>query len=129
MRSLLFLLAALGMNACSQDESIAKFVDPDVKYHLTELDGAPFEARATIAFPEAGRVVGQAPCNRYFANQTVPYPWFAVDGIGATRMACPDLAAETQFFSALEDMSLAEGLGDTLILSNEDGRRMVFVVR
>jgi heat shock protein HslJ len=44
-------------------------------------------------------------------------------------MACPDLAAETTFFATLENMTLSEASGDTLILSNPDGRQMVFVAR
>lgn len=123
------LLIGVLMAGCARDESISKFVDPQSEYHLVELDGVAFTARATIAFPEQGRVVGQAPCNRYFATQSVPYPWFAIEGIGATRMACPDLAAETMFFDALEGMTLAEAVGNTLILSNSVGRQMVFETR
>jgi heat shock protein HslJ len=44
-------------------------------------------------------------------------------------MACENLSAETVFFAALEEMMLAEASGDTLILSNTDGREMVFVAR
>jgi len=46
--------------------------------------------------------------------------------IGATKMACPDLAAENLFFAALAEMTLSEVLGDTLLLSNDKGREMVF---
>ncbi|MFB1024000.1 MAG: META domain-containing protein [Octadecabacter sp.] len=117
------------LNTCAGDESIAGYVDPSAEYHLVEIDGEAINLRATITFPSAGEVVGQAPCNRYFATQTVPYPWFSLDGIGATRMACPDMAAETAFFTALQDMTLSEASGDTLILSNSDGRQMVFAAR
>lgn len=120
-------IAALG--ACSPDESISKFADPSAEYALVSLDGVAFPATATISFPEAGKVVGQAPCNRYFATQTVPYPWFGLEGIGATRMACPELDQESAFFAALEDMTLAEVSGATLILSNPAGREMTFTVR
>ena len=41
-------------------------------------------------------------------------------------MACDSLSAETVFFTALGDMTLAEVVGDTLILSNDKGREMVF---
>lgn len=130
MFKFLLLLPPLAlMNGCAADESITGFVDPSAQYHLVEIDGAPLGANATIAFPSAGDVVGQAPCNRYFATQTKPYPWFALNGIGATRMACPDLDAETAYFAALEAMTLAEVSGGTLILSNTDGRSMVFEAR
>ena len=130
MLRVLSLVLPLSMfSACAADESISKFVDPTAQYHLVELDGEPFTAMATIAFPEAGQVIGQAPCNRYFATQTVPYPWFGLDGIGATEMACADLPAEAAYFAALADMTLAEVVGDTLILSNPTGRQLVFQAR
>lgn len=125
----LFALSGLALGGCSPDESISKFADGEAAYHLVSLDGVPFAGRATISFPEPGRVTGQAPCNSYFALQTVPYPWFGLEGIGATRMACPDLDLEAQFFAALEDMTLSEVTGDTLILSNPAGREMVFEAR
>ena len=75
---------------------------------------------------QTGKISGQAPCNRYFATQSTPYPWFEAGPIGATRMACASLSADTVFFTALSDMTLAEVVGDTLILSNDKGREMVF---
>lgn len=44
-------------------------------------------------------------------------------------MACPDLPLETAFLSALGEMTLAEAVGTTLILSNDAGRKMVFEAR
>lgn len=131
MRKMLSFLSLtlLGLSACATDESISKFVDVNAEYYLVSLGGQPFDARATISFPAPGEVVGQAPCNRYFAMQTVPYPWFGLEGVGATRMACPDLDAETAFFTALENMTLAEVSGETLILSNPSGGEMVFEAR
>jgi heat shock protein HslJ len=41
-------------------------------------------------------------------------------------MACPDLDYEAHFFDTLSDMSLSEVLGNVLILSTPDGRKMVF---
>jgi heat shock protein HslJ len=117
------------LSGCSRDESISKFVDPASEYHLVELNGLAFSSTATIAFPEQGRVVGLSQCMRFFASQTVPYPWFSLEGIGSTRMACPNLPQETAFFDALEGMTLAEVSGRTLILSDSIGRQMVFEAR
>jgi heat shock protein HslJ len=44
-------------------------------------------------------------------------------------MACPDLAAESQYLTALGEMTLAEVSGPTLILSNDAGRSMVFTAQ
>jgi heat shock protein HslJ len=112
--------------ACQSDETVAGFGAADTIWQLTELAGDPVTVRATLQFPEAGQIAGQAPCNRYSAKLTAPYPRFETGPILSTRMACPDLAQETAFFDALADMSQAELLDDTLILQNDAGRDMVF---
>lgn len=122
---LLPVAAAMFLTAC-KDETISGYANPDTRWALVELDGVPFPANATISFPEKGRIAGQAPCNSYSGTQTAPYPWFETGPIAATRRACPDLAAESAFFEALAQVRIAEVSGDTLILSNEDGRELVF---
>jgi len=94
---------------------------------ITIFTHKPFTARATITFPSKGKVTGQAPCNTYASTQTVPLPWFKLGPIMSTKMACADLATEQQFFAALSEMTLAETLADTMILTSEDGREMVFI--
>lgn len=108
------------------DETITGYGGADAVWRLTELDGAPFTASATLEFGEDGAVFGQAPCNRFTALQSVPYPWIEIGPIAATKMACPDLAAEGDFFGALEAMTLVEVSGPVMILSNDDRREMVF---
>ncbi|UWQ17383.1 META domain-containing protein [Jannaschia sp. M317] len=110
------------------DETISGYAIA-ATYHLTEMNGAAFAGTATIAFPEPGIVTGQAPCNRYTASQSVPYPWVEIGPIAATRMACPALDAEAEFLAALGEVTLAEVQGPVLILSDNDGPRMVFEAR
>jgi heat shock protein HslJ len=126
MRFLVALLIPLALTACKYDESISGYTDAGATWTLVELDGKPFTTRATIAFPAKGKVTGQAPCNTYASTQTVPLPWFKLGPIMSTKMACADLAAEQQFFDALAAMTLAETLGNTMILTSDDGREMVF---
>jgi len=126
MRAFILMIPLLLFDACQEDESISGYVSSESTWVLSELDGAPFSASATISFPEPGRVEGQAPCNRYFGNQQAPYPWIALSEIGATKMACSDLPAEAEFLKALEEMTLVEVSGETLIMSNDAGREMVF---
>lgn len=128
MRLLLACLVLL-LAACQRDETISGYVPPDTVWRLTEMDGAPFDAAATVTFPGQGRVAGQGPCNAYKATQGAPFPWIEIRGIAATRRACPDLAAEAGFFAALEAMTLAELGGDVLLLSTDAGREMVFRLR
>ncbi len=123
----LAMFSLLSILGCA-DETVSGFADPDAVYRLQSIDGAEFSARATIRFPEEGKVSGDAPCNRYSATQSVPYPWFDPGPILATKRACPALAEESVFFAALGEMTLAEVQGEVLILSNDAGREMVFEV-
>ena len=118
-----FLLAT-----CGPDETISGFATPQASYRLISLDGVDFTARASVRFPDPGQVTGTGPCNNFNAVQRVPYPWFELGPIASTRRACPELGAETTYFAALGEMRFAEVFDDTLLLSNEAGREMVFQV-
>ena len=126
MKPALITLCLVTLLACKPDETIAGYGAADRVWVLTELDGAAFDVKATMQFPEPGVIAGDAPCNRYSGAMTTPYPWFEVGQLAVTRMACPDLAAESVFFDALSGMTQSEVSGDTLILTNEAGREMVF---
>ncbi len=120
------ILGILSLTACQNDETVTAYTDGPFVFALQSIDGVTEDGTATIDISVAGKISGQAHCNRYFADQTAPYPWFALGPIGSTRMACANLKAEATFFDALADMSLAEVVGTTLILSNDRGREMVF---
>lgn len=123
---MLLLIALLGLDMCDRDETVAGYGAADKVWQLTELDGTPFAATATLSFPKPGQIAGEAPCNRYSGTMTTPYPWFDVGQVISTRRACPDLEAEDAFLGALSAMTEAEATGDTLILRNVAGREMVF---
>ncbi|MEO0485439.1 MAG: META domain-containing protein [Pseudomonadota bacterium] len=122
-------LALLALSACARDESVARFVPPDTVWELRELDGAPWAHPATISFGTGGAVLGRGPCNSFTARQQVPYPWFELRAIAATKRACPALAAEAVYFAALQEVTLVEVSGPVLLLSNDAGRRLVFRAR
>lgn len=126
MRGLLTVPLVVSLVNCSGDETLSGHGAADKTWQLTEIDGTAFDATATITFPEEGKIVGEAPCNRYFAAQLQPYPWFEAAEIGTTRRACPKLDRETAFLDALGAMSLAEVTESTLILSTPEGREMIF---
>ena len=126
MRGLLTVPLVVSLLNCSGDETLSGHGAADKTWQLTEIDGTAFDATATITFPEEGKIVGEAPCNRYFAAQLQPYPWFEAAEIGTTRRACPELDRETAFLDALGAMSLAEVTDTTLILSTPEGREMIF---
>ncbi|KEJ91010.1 META domain-containing protein [Sulfitobacter donghicola] len=122
----IFTLILASLSACRADESVRAYGGADQVWTLKELNGASFPATATLTFPKAGEIAGQGPCNRYFGALSAPYPWFKAGPIGSTRMACPNLPAETAFLKALEAATISEVAGDTLVLSNTDGLEMVF---
>ncbi|MGJ8626005.1 MAG: META domain-containing protein [Sulfitobacter sp.] len=126
MRLSLIIIFLFLIAACRQDESVRAYGAADKIWRLIELNEQPFGAKATLTFPEAGRIAGTAPCNSYSGSMAVPYPWFEVGPIAATKRACPDLAAETAFFNALDAATLSEVQNNILILSNTDGLSMVF---
>ncbi|WP_299847026.1 META domain-containing protein [uncultured Roseovarius sp.] len=126
MRIFLAVLALLALVNCRGDETVAQYGGADIEWKLITLNGDPFPARATLQLGPDGKITGQASCNRYFGTQTAPYPWFSVKNVGATRLACPALDQETIYLTALSEMTLSEVAGDTLILSNDAGREMLF---
>lgn len=125
MRTALLLIAMSLLGYC-KDETVSGHGAQAAVWELVTIDGTPVTARATLTFPEEGVIAGEAPCNRYSAQQTVPYPWFRAERIISTRRACPELDAETRFLGALAEMTLVEVAGDTLVLSNDAGREMLF---
>ena len=120
-----FIAALFLISACESDESLAAY-GAQGEWQLTQINEQTFEAKATISFSANGEVAGSAPCNSYRAQQTAPYPWFALTPIMATKRVCADLAAEQEYLAALRDMTLAEVSGDVLILSNDTGGSLLF---
>ena len=56
-----------------------------------------------IQFNEAEhRVNGRGGCNRFFGNYEMESSRLKFSPMGATRMACPDLQTETEFFQMLD---------------------------
>jgi len=119
MKTLLALVAALSLTTCQKDETISGQSGPEDLWGLTEMDGGPAGAAITLQFPKQGEISGQGPCNVYSAAQLAPMPWFEAGPIKSTKKACPDLAVETAYFSALSEMTLAERSGNMLLLTND----------
>ncbi|SEL94637.1 heat shock protein HslJ [Roseovarius azorensis] len=120
------ILAVMSLLGYCKDETVRAYGGDAAVWHLQSIDGVPYPVRATLRFPEEGRLSGEAPCNLYSGTQTAPYPWFAAEEVTTTRHTCPALDAETRYFRALAEMTLVEVAGEVLILSNDKGREMVF---
>ena len=80
----------------------------------------------TLVFSDSSAVYGSAGCNRFFGNYEMDGDKLKFSPLGATRMACPDLQLETEFFKALETVdtySIKDGL---LSLKSKDKVVAVF---
>lgn len=108
MKSFLMLLFITlgGIGSCNSEKEMAKL--KDVKWELITLDGEKVKLTDAgnvmfIQFDIAeGRVNGRAACNRYFGNFELDGTKLKFSPMGATRMACPDLQKETEFFQMLD---------------------------
>lgn len=107
MKNLLLLCCIVfGMTGCHSSRNMAKL--NDVKWILQTLNGKPVELKDQnseifIQFNDAEkRVNGRAGCNRYFGNYEMENSKLKFSPMGATRMACPDLQIESEFFQMLE---------------------------
>lgn len=121
MKYLWVAVLVLALAACVEDDKAA---GPD--WMLSLVDGQAVDYTATLSLAEPGRVTGQAPCNRYFADVTRNGTSFKLGMIGATRMACLQIKGEAAFFQALQGIETADESGDKLTLSGA-GHQMVFV--
>jgi heat shock protein HslJ len=126
MRGMLMAAAAtLAGCAALQAEVPSAYLAPE--WRLLALDGAGSGAvEVTIDLSVAGRVAGQAPCNRYGGAYAGTLPDFRPGPMAATRMACDHLALESTFFAALAKVTAAVVAGDRLILTGP-GARLEFV--
>jgi heat shock protein HslJ len=119
----LALLSLTALAACvtaAQSNEIA-----GIDWHLVGLEGQEVAWDASLRF-EGDKVSGKAPCNRYFGTNAAALPALSLGMMGATKMACPDLAAETVFFEALQAMQRVELDQDHLYLIGPEGRIIEF---
>lgn len=122
----LILLVILTFTVFQPDETVRRYGGADRVWHVQSIDGKPYSAEATLTFPSRNRIEGAAPCNRYFSTNTTAYPWIEIGPIAATRRACPDLAAEQQFFDALQRANIVVIDGDLMTFSDETSDILVF---
>lgn len=121
----LAFLAFCALAACVAAEPEAK----PYYWKLVAINGQPYAATATLAFDDSGdRAFGQAPCNSWSGRVVrQPFPETNIRDVTATKMACPDLAAEQAFFDGLAKATHeAVGIG-YLQLTDTRGFTMDFV--
>lgn len=124
----LILFAALALSACvvSADDTALAPDSSRMDWSLTEVDGKRPDWSATLNLGEPGRIVGQAPCNRYFGPLSRDGDSFKVGALAATEMACVHLQGEGSFVAILGGITKAEEKPGLLILTG-GGHEMRFV--
>lgn len=93
-------------------------------------DEAPGLAQPmTLVFGADGQLSGRAACNRYSASysldETQQPAILSIGPIAATRMACPDLAVENSYLTALQAMGSLRYDDAGLLLTAPDGAALV----
>lgn len=117
-------LIAIAVMALLPTGALAQTAQP--QFQVVELDGQPFAAKAMIGLPVDGRIEGQGPCNRFFAEVTDGGAGLTIGPVGATKMACPDLRAEAALFQTLAEIVRIEPQADgTVIFFDDKGPRIV----
>ncbi len=89
---------------------------------LTDLAGTPAlpDRKATLVFPEAGRVAGNGSCNRFTGALTITGDAVKIGPLASTRMACVDDNVSKQ-----EDAYL-KALGDATGYSYENPYLLIY---
>lgn len=124
MRLALLVSAAFSLTACVTPA----LSDPEiagVDWHLVGFEGQEVDWEASLRL-DGDKLSGKAPCNRWFGTNAASLPAVSIEAIGATRMACPDLAAESAYFETLQAMQRAELDQGHLFLIGPEGRIMEF---
>ncbi len=136
--ALSLILALIAPMACAQDidpnasPSLARPLGPNDPFGpeifvLVSVKGQQTAYSAEISFV-GGRVAGIGPCNSFFADLTYAEHAFKIGPIGATRKACPDLAAEAEFFKLLGQVTQADRRDGQITLMRGDEALLYFVV-
>lgn len=118
MRSALpaVVFALMGQAALAGDAAL---------WALATVDGAAPGYAATLDLSQEGRLTGQAPCNRYFADMALQGEALDLGPIGATKMACEDMKGESDYFALLGQMDSLNLTEEVLTLRGA-GHEMVF---
>ena len=114
-----------GMQDASDYEVTSADQLTDVAWRLTNLGEMNVEpdTRMSIRFEVAGKMGGDAGCNRFFGSYELTEGKLVFGPVAATRMACPepDNSLEISFLEALSTTSTAARAESRLALKDEQG--------
>ena len=114
MRQFFIVVLAFVLSNCNSAKDIGGM------YHMISDD--PALQRITLEI-DGTRVSGQGPCNRYFGsitNSDTGSNSIQVRPLASTKMACPHLSAEHNYFQDLQRVSMVTVVPDGLVLTTSD---------
>jgi len=109
---------SLATVSCSSRKPVGNVAVPDStiislpgsEWRLVDLAGTPAipDSKATLAFPEAGRVAGNGSCNRFTGSLAISGDTLKIGALASTRMACMANNVSAQEDSYLKALGAAE---------------------
>jgi heat shock protein HslJ len=120
MRQFFIVVFAFFLGGCNSAKDI------DGMYRLISDD--PALQRVTLEI-ENTRVSGQGLCNRYFGSvvqSNTGSNSIQLKPLASTKMACPYLSAEHNYFQDLQRVSLVTVVPDGLVLTTSDKTKLIF---
>ena len=141
-RTILFTkigLLCLFLAGCQLAKSVSDNTTQDTKnalldkyWRLVELNGKSVEKSELdrqeahiILKKEENRITGNAGCNSFFGAYTWTAQGVTFSGMGATRMACPNMEIEDQLLKGLNEIDSYSISQDHKILSFLQGTKIV----
>ena len=102
-------------------------------WQLEALGSQPVmpQSKASLHFPEVGRVAGHGSCNRFSGSVTVKEDRLAIGQVASTKMACRGGAMEQEsgYLAALQKAQRYEQQGDTLLIHTQGMEQPLRFVR
>lgn len=137
MKSKLFLglcAAVLLLTGCCECRSYQKRTRRPLvgtEWKLVQLEGRAVEGGEedsfTLLFSETGDVSGKGACNRLMGSYKAGEDRsLKIGPLGSTRMMCPGMERETQYFQMLDGVTHYDMDGPMLMLLNEGSLVAVF---
>lgn len=128
-----FVIGALVLTACAKAAKSVKAASP-----LASLAGSewgperasnPATSERFVAFKTGGEIIGHGGCNRFFGTYAQDGDTLTIGPLASTKMACPDLKAESEFLNNLQAARTITATHKTLIIYNADGRSVLSLQR
>jgi heat shock protein HslJ len=130
-RPFLWLVAPvwLGLQACANSAAPAPARESvpslwGTQWQLQALGSEPVmaQSRASLHFPQEGRVAGNGSCNRFTGSVTVQGDRLTFGNMASTKMACPGeaMGQERSYMAALQKAQRYEQQGNILLIHTSD---------